>query len=164
MSTWRMWALQSCQKKYRARGTTSPRLLGICCALLCLLCLVVPCCALLCLCCAFLVVPQRLVSNGSEFCLAGLKPEPPSRHQPQHQSPNYSFAHLTQLWLFNISKVGLIKRMPGGAITYKDKHGNYPEEPPGGWSSTSLNTEHCRYLIDLIEKGIITSVSVVVLY
>ena len=49
--------------------------------------------------------------------------------------------------------------MPGGKSTYKDEQGNTPEEPPGGWYKTSLDTPHGRYLIDLIERGIISEVS-----
>ena len=52
--------------------------------------------------------------------------------------------------------------MPGGKKTYKDNQGNEPEEPPGGWVKAGVKSELGEYLVDLIEKGIVTSVSTIV--
>ena len=49
--------------------------------------------------------------------------------------------------------------MPGGPTKYEDKHGNKPEEPPGGWVRATAKSELFEYLVDLIEKNIVTSVS-----
>ena len=86
-------------------------------------------------------------STACNFCLPGLI----DCHRRAIAIAGFAISSITNFHLH---------KMPRGTdTTYTDEHGNAPEEPPGGWYKTTLDTPHGRHLIDLIERGIISEVS-----